>query len=942
MFLKKLFKFNNKCFVAGALAFLLISGDCSSVLAAQLSEPEVMTLTEVTQDSQEDPLLEAQAPADAISADSAEYISESESCLSGEETPLNWEIQLAENEGKLGETVDDDEDTLVERGDIVYNVTAMASALDGAINDPAAFSASITLVKENPVVKLKWKVPDGKSYTLYRLNTDGELEYLDVRSSKKNYTDSDVFNDDNNTSIYFLRSFSKEGVEKDYVTIPSTQVLACDGGTVEDTIQFVITCASGPVRYKMERTSSKDKTFAEAETYTIYNSDIIDQSLSVTGADIKAKTLNFSGRAALSFTDKEVKADENYVYRFTSEIDLPGIDVSSLVTKTTKAKTSYYAAPEIEGIYNSNDDHTICYKDATIYVGFPDGYPDIDAVIEIERAGVKGSYKKLIKQDFADFTKVTINGVASIKVPYDHFDPEVTYYYRARYTVSGKKSGNSLPYEATCHFDTVNVVEAEEEDFKSVGLTWTSDECALRYDIYRTENVWDSASKALAEAADYDIKQFKKVYSVKTVDLSAGTELSFTDTKGLELGVYHAYRIVPVNKKSPEFTSDVVPLLACKIYPASPDEVVFTPQGMNQVQITWSKSTGAVVYKIQRTDTADYLGEPIWDEDEWATVNIREWEFESGEEYSYTDYSDINNPRTATMRPFDATTFIQNSGDGEDDLVKGQHYYYRVLAACKVDDVVLWADESTANYVEVYLQPKPVTGFSATLMSTASSVTVNYAKLSFGVPDDYASTIHYEVTYSIGDKSGYDNHVSTSISYNGTMAAGTAVTKQYSGITRGKNYYFAVRPVYSGSDMTITGSWQEIRFMLPVEIYAYPDGKTKTYENDSDSPYVINSGSSKDFILEYNPSNSTFLDTTVTLSSSSYFTLTYYPESVVKRGKYKGKHYFTVKAKSGYSYSYTANVTVTAVNYSKTASGDVASQLKKILYLKMQPESTTS
>lgn len=885
-------------------------------------------------------------------------------------------------DGAKGDDIDDgddDSDEYISKGSVSYNISKLTSALDGVENDPQCFSASVAIINNEPVIKLKWNVKQASAYTLERFDAQGTTDIVDVRIKKKAYVDYEAFAEDDNTSIYLLRAYMKDGAEFDYVTIPSSEMLYSNGGTIDESIQLVFSKAYGPVKYLVEKTGAKDRKFLECEEMMVYDADLIPEGTKLTGGDMKGDNITLFKKPAVAAQDTGVDAGERYLYRVTSILDLPGIDVKGLTSKAVRAQTADYAAPMIADISNGNDKHPICYKDGKFYIQFAESGVPNSVMLSIDAATEsKTSFKRIVEEELSECTKTFIDGTETYIIEYDNFEPEVTKYYRVSFTLDKYKSAYSLPYEATCHYDPVEIVYAGEKDLSSVELRWYAEDCALKYIIYRTEDVWDTEAKALAAAKDYPMSSFKKIATINNLDVRNGSEHSYVDTKGVALGVYHAYKIVPQNKKAAPFDSEACALVAAQCYPASPTEVEFESKGMHNFSIKWNESKGAQVYKIQRTNTANYLGEPIWDEDEYGLVDIKEWEFSSGDENVWVDENNI----VHTEKPFNEKkngyhSFTQSAGYGEDNVKLGQHYYYRVLAACKVEGSVMWAEEDTSNYVEAYLQPKAVQNMQVELSTAAAVLTGNTSCVTYEIPDDCKSVARYEVSYSINNKDALETHATSMVSFNAVKipdAQGKTYKKQYSGVARGKVYYFAVRPVYEGDGMVIKGNWKTEKFVLPTEIFVYPDGQDKKYKPDS-TVYTEIGTSEKTVYVAFAPSDATYKNVRATTSNTnfqigrksgnSYINFNPdYPLTEETKGKFKtGNYLFKVKMTGNITYSASTTITVAGTytpfaagekkeDAAQTSGGLVTSTadssieglypLKKMLYFKSTPPTTTT
>lgn len=881
----------------------------------------------------------------------------------------------AETENSDGEEATD---TIDER--------AIVTALSGAVCDSAVFSADNVLIKEKPAIKLVWNLKGCKYATIDRVNKDGTLTTISTRTTKKNFSDFTLYESDKYLPIYIARFYGKLGEEMGiYTTIPSSKITFSSTGTVVGTSRVVFTRSEMPVIYKLERAVKKkfndiDDSFyvfdvEHAKNNKAYAARVSENKVRLRSADVLApEECIVNARSSYSVVDASAGADNNKVnyYRVTAQLDIPGLEISAKPSNVEKVKTNLkYGAPTITRIskYASDTegvDHDLCYDDGNFYVcfenGLPSGITTAETQILVYRAGLKGGYKKIAAEYITDLA-TALDGKSRVNyvIPYSSFDPEITYDYKAALSYKGI-GGFSQPMERTCTFDAVNIIQASEKSHNSVLLKWYSDGCATKYNIYRSEDTWDSLDAAKEAMETLGKEHYKKLKAVKNTSFRSGTEMEYEDKKGLELGMYHIYRIIPANKKEADFFGKSKPL-PIKAYPASPDTVFERPINLNSMDIVFSKAENATVYKIQRTDTS-VGGEPVFEAEKG--VDFKEYEFKAGKLKADKIKNDDGEEEQYLY-------FTQNVGD--DGLVRGKNYYYRVVACCSVGSgAVMWADEESANYTEAHTQLAPVRDLNVTLTGKSSVDRSNVVKIAFKTSGntgsqvdgvyDYTRVDHYEIV-SASSVAGLDNATPMTIdgkNYSYATSSGTTtvdlhahpdteMSKSVRGVKRGNVYYFAVRTVY-GKDKDknqIKGKWTRVKFVLPVEVFIYPDKNSKNTSNSQTNRVGITAdgNTSKNFYLDFDPYDSTYKEVTVsktettgeevtTASSSSYFTLTY--DSTLTENGYQ---YFTVKPAANTSTTvHYCTITVTVKNYG--AAGDVTDQLVKKYYIKDIPQSSSS
>jgi|GEM_PF-2686279 len=875
------------------------------------------------------------------------------------------------------ENSDDDEIDII-------NEKAIVSSLSGTLCDSAVFSADNVLIKEKPAIKLYWKVKGCKYATLERVNLDGSLTTICTRTTKKNFTDYSVYESEKYLPVYVARFYGKLGEEMGaYATIPTSKITFSSTGTVVGTSRLVFTRVDIPVIYKLERAVKKkfneidDTFYVFDEVHMKENNDyarrVSENKVRLKSTDVLTpEECTVNARSSFSVLDSTAGADNNKVnyYRVTAQLDIPGLEITAKPSAAERVKTNLkYGAPTLTRISKYSDDtegveHDLCYDDGNFYVRFDNGLPSgistADTQILVYRAGLKGGYKKIAAEYITDLA-TALDGKSRVNyvIPYSSFDPEITYDYKVAISYKGI-GGFSQPLERTCTFDNVKIIQASEKSHKSVLLRWYSDGCATKYNIYRSDDSWDNLAAATEAMETLGKDHYKKLKAVKNTSFRAGTEMEYEDKKGLELGMYHIYRILPANKKEADFFGKSKPM-AIKAYPASPDVVFERPINLNSMDIVFSKADNATVYRIQRTDTA-VGGEPVFEAD--TGVEFKEYEFKAGKLKSAKIKNDDGVEEQYLY-------FTQNVGD--DGLVRGKRYYYRVVACCSVGSgAVMWADEENANYTEAHTQLAPVRDLNVTLTGKSSVDRTNVVKIAFkssgntgaqvdGVYD-YTRVNHYEIV-SASTVAGLDSATPMTIdgkNYSYATSSGTTtidihahpdteMSKSVRGVKRGNVYYFAVRTVFGSGTSEIKGKWTRVKFVLPVEVFIYPDKNNKNVTNSQTNRVGITAdgNTSKNFYLDFDPYDTTYKEvtisktettgeTTTAASSSSYFTLTY--DDTLLDNDY---HYFTVKPAANTTTTvHYCTITVTVKNYG--ASGDVTDQLVKKFYIKDIPQSSTT
>lgn len=852
---------------------------------------------------------------------------------------------------------------------------ALIAQLAGAQNDNTQFWGSIVLSKDKQAVKLQWSLKGAKSFTLERFRKGGSYETIAARISKKAFIDYKYLDDPSYLPVYRIKAFDALGAEfGTYVTIPGSTILWSGRGQNVDNAMLAFTKVKGPFRYYIER--DIDKKFEEIENhYNLYDPESVSENKVLSTYDIMGIEGSAAGRKTLVLIDEDANIPDAKVsfYRVTTVLDIEGLDIFGKTSGLTTVKKAKYAAPTITRIsrYAEGTEtiaHDLCYDDGNIYVRFDNGVPSgIDrdeAELIIYRAGKKGGYKKITSEYLSDVT-TALDGDAKVNyvVPFDKFDPNTTYYYRAALNYKGV-GAMSIPFERTCTFAPVEKIYCGEATYNSVKLSWKSDGCATKYNIYRSDDAWDNLSAAEANMNKLSKIHFKKIGTKKNDSFREGEKLIYIDKKGLELGMYHIYRIVPANKKEGDFYTQSEPM-ALKAFPASPEEVFESPVNINSMNIAWNKVSNATVYKIQRTDLA-VGGEPIFEEEEG--VEFKEWEVKAkskmlvnddGEEKSYCYMN-------------------QAVGDGADSVELGKTYYYRVVAAVNIGGAVMWADEESAHWTEAHTQLAPVRDMDAYLYSKSSVDSTNVAHISFKSSGkvketmvdggyDYERVHHYEVVTATSIK-GLDGAAPMTIDGKVFSYATTAETvsksiienpdlelfKNVRGVKRGTVYYFAARPVYVTGTKTIKSKWRRIKFVMPVEVYIYPEGSNRKATNSSVNRYEISSASVKRFYLDFDPYDTTYTRVKVAISNTSFYvgyqtvgtsTFTSQSQTVFFEPKLDkdDRPYIEIKAPTVLStatYIPTCDITVTA--HYLSAKGDVTDQLVKKFYVKGKKESATS
>ena len=746
-----------------------------------------------------------------------------------------------------------------------YNGTV--SSLDGVKCDTKVMKSAMN---NKGWVKVSFKVKGAKYYKLERLSTDGTLETILPQSNKKrSYTDKDACKKSDASYIYVMSAYDKNGVKvgDSYATVPAPMML--QGQTVDDTAyaEIMFMQLKGAVSYKLERSDTNKKNTSYTEIADIKASDL-------GGKDVRVSSYNGQQFTYVRYKDMGGNFDygSKHYYRVRAYVD--ETDVISLYSKALTVRASL-PQPEIVNIVGPHAQGGTCYKDGVIQFTPVDADEGDVKYYEIYRSTEKDAkYKKIKKikaKNLVEKKVSTLNGgeVGAYCVEYTKFPPEVTYYYKVR-AIGPKniKGAFSEWFENTTHFAPVTGVTAETVNQKSLRVSWNSEKCATKYEVWRS-------GPYMTSPLNGDLtKQFTKIATVSNKPSSKGT-VSYKDSKGLQGASYYCYQIVPVNGKKKGAVSTM--LAGAKTTVAGPTKVTADGVSPEQINVTWSETYKASAYTIQRSVTTSLDG---------------------GVDTPDAVWEDLGTYKSGTTE-FKTRTF-------KDKKVKmGVIYYYRVLssATMKVKDetgrsytVTQTSDPEKAVIAKGYARPKAPSSFKITLVTDDGNWTGN--KVSWKKLEETNHIKEYVLERKTSVKNEWEE-----VKRFPETGASSYKHYFYDDDDRGVHYYYRVYAVYDDGTTQIDGRKASDDILMPKKIFINSEAATlkvgQTY---------------KVKVTGFDPKEPTFKDMVFTNSNSAVAKAT-------SSGTENGYAYvtFTAKAKG------TTTVTVKPKYYT----GDSSNLVKK-------------
>lgn len=521
-------------------------------------------------------------------------------------------------------------------------------------------------------------------------------------------------------------------------------------------------------------------------------------------------------------------------------------DIISLYSKALLVRASL-PQPEILSITGPHKDGGTCYKQGEIVFGIPQNM-DIDDVkyFEIYRSTKKDSKYKRIKKVKVDFRPAEVvsspDGNMVLKyepVTYKKFPPEVPYYYKVRAVgrVKNVKGAFSEWVEHTTHFEPVTDVEAETVNQKSLRVSWKSERCATKYEVWR----YGPFSTSPLNAEEVHRVGRKRIATVANKPNDNGI-MSYKDSKSLSGMSWYCYEIIPVNGKKKGAPSTQLAGACTRVM--GPTKVSADGRSFTQIDVSWNASYNPTSYIVQRTTTA-----PNGQLKEWTTLATLKADSTGFKNRKYSDKKSSSNP-----------------------LEVGVKYHYRVLSTIKVKGREERSDESLAVVAIGYLRPgAPKSTAIAVLVDANKSWAGN--SVSWKKPDaDHIK--EYVLERRTSTKDAWKEV--TRVLENGTSIYKYRFTNDDS---RGVHYYYRVYAIYNDGKVVLDGRPAEVNILMPSKISLESEAATLKVGQT----YKVKIGS-------FTPEGTTFKDIVFTNSNTGVIQST-------SSGSENGRAYVIFKAK---------------------------------------------
>ncbi|MDD3412749.1 MAG: fibronectin type III domain-containing protein, partial [Lachnospiraceae bacterium] len=768
------------------------------------------------------------------------------------------ESKVTESEDSVSEA-SATEKSEIEESDIeetltgAVSVNMIASCLDGKINKDTSIMKAVTDKKNQ--VKITWKRPikTAKFYKLERFNEDGSRELIydenDKLAGRTAYVDKTAKDDADSTFIYIITAYDKNRIElsdQKYAAVGTSNILFSQTSKDTKSMQIYFTKQRGPVSYKLERSDTKNKN---TEFQTIYNFEVSK----LNGQEASYQVTSYNGQEAVLFTDQgDFTYGTNHFYRVKAYIDYANLESLYSSAIAVRATLPEPTLVKIGGGPHENEE--ICYKCGYFYfTPVKDQNSDVKAYEILRSTSKDTGYKKILtirSNKLGNLTEVDGQNVYTVK--YTNFPPKVTYYYKVR-AVGAKnyKGALSKSLSATCEFAPVTGVSVSNISISKLKITWKSEDCAKKYNIYRTILGSDTSPMNGEQAGEF--------IKIATVASKKGS-VTYKDSKKLVGGKYFTYKIHPVNGKAEGAASDIV---AGRPWVEPPKTLKVKSPSLKEIDVTWTAANKANSYTIQRTVSTNLDGTPNFD-------------------------------KCIVFGPYNSKNKEFQERKVKDKTVNaGVEYYYRVIANAyirtdKNEDGTknpIYGDSAPSAFVKGVSKPKAPTEFKvATIITTGDNAWKKAITLSFKPTSESIS--HYQILRK-------DNYTNGNYKVIKTVS-NTAKSCTDTSLKRGRIYYYCVRAVYKDAqDKEITGNNAYLTFAMPSSIKLNASSK----EISVGETYKV-------YVEEFSPSETTYKACTFDNNNSSIITST-------SSGTEDGKPYVIFKGlKKG-----TAKVTVFSKNY---------------------------
>ena len=438
-------------------------------------------------------------------------------------------------------------------------ITAPADA--ATLQDGALVGLSAQVDKKNNI-KLKWKNKTDskkyKSFSLFRLKTDGTWESLVEKSSKKSFKqDITRFQQYKKgyTDIYKLDCFDESGAADSYATVITPMIYFIESDEMVNSMNFCFTklCPSTTLTYDME--VSQDKKF----TSPAVDSDSCEEVDSIGEYAVSKKVKAEAVRSVFYNEGTSLAEGTTYYCRVRASVSMGSVTVKSAPSATKAVKQGPPMCYNF-GIYGWRPDGTEVITDS-IMPSVTEGYAVFSGPAPSQVAGYQllagdtmyGKYKvvKNIKSDVVQpynppqFGEMDSNLFC---IPLTSIPPE-SKYYAVRAVSKTKKAlgGFSNGLSEYGKFKKVSGVEVTDVTAVSVTLSFDSQKGIPEYWIYR-----DTVSNNLVGENAPELTNSQKVGVVKNKFKKSdeSSKLKFVDKKKLVDGNTYYYTVRPIyNKK---------------------------------------------------------------------------------------------------------------------------------------------------------------------------------------------------------------------------------------------------------------------------------------------------------------------------------------------------------------------------------------------------------
>lgn len=743
---------------------------------------------------------------------------------------------------------------------------SIVTDLDGVLCDTKVIKSAMNKKGD---IKVSWKMKGAKFFSLVRL-AEGEAPYViydGASNKKKGYTDKKYSvktgeRPANATAVYVMTAYDKnhQKIGDSYATIPAPLMLSAQTGDDTSYTEVRFMQLKGGISYEIQRSDQKNR---ERDYQTI--ATVTPEDLS--SSNVKVSTYNGQSFTYITYQDEvnHVYGQKHY-YRVKAFVDgketVQSLYSKGILSRDTLPKT------KIVNITGTHEDKGACYKSGTVWFEPVDSSSGDVKFYEIFRSTEKDAkYKRVKRVREASLTTRKVSSldgqdVEAYGVTLANFMPEVPYYYKVRAIGTKNIAGAFSDWmEYTSHFAPVTGVTAESVNQRSLSVTWNSEGCAKKYQIWRAGPYSESNPEGVQQA------DYVRIATVANKPSSKGV-ITYKDIKGLQGASYYLYQIVPVNGKSVGAGNEIP--AAARTTVTGPKTVKAEGMSRRKINVTWSATYKPSSYTIQR----------IVSSPNGVSLKDAEWE------------------TLATVKS--GTTAFKKRTYSDEKVEMGIWYCYRVISTASftvkgptgdVTSVTESSDPDKAVIATAAARPPAPSDFKISLLTDDGNWTGNV------VSWKRLSTTEGIKEYVVERKTGSK----------GTWREAKRVTEKGSSTykvsfpsddDRGVHYYYRVYAVYDDGQFSVDGRAASAHIMMPSKIFINADKA----EVKVGQTYTVK-------VSGFEPSGTTFKDTVFTISRSGYLKAT-------KSGMEDGYAYVTFTAqKAG-----TVTVTVKPKYYTGSSS----------------------